>query len=955
MSNILKTLVIENLLRTYGDQLGLDEESKSELRNRLSKEIEDFLSKGGEITKFAPNKVRAKPGMGLASKHIGTPGEIGRKVRSKMLVGKDRNIQGKKPEVAVEQSRYYNSLDQERREQDAMDAEKREFKRRELDWELRNEPKNNYAVHINGRLWKVFADERQAENIARSLQRKGKDAKVYITGASPTAEGKLPPKAGFNKNPHKVGPGTSKDDYEYKKFIPRDAKEKGEEWAIARDVKNVNSRLGSKKPKELDTGFYKSYLGNRPFREGGMAEALDSSAEDFMHRLKQGTLKQNPKGSASEKMLLKRYIMTPMVQDMNLDGREWINQASKWLAGNKEKLAQQYPDLDLSDVNDLAAKMYEDFLAMQGQLEETHSTGTTAGSAGIGGGAGLGIESSPTTKILQAQVDETIQSSQGGMGQTYRKVNTKAPLNEYSVVDNVINVLPSGLDVSEFYAKAYPEYLYNLYYRAEKQNFLSVAKGWYDEYKKKHNMKEYNEKRAPMLIKDIDRIEDLLYTLPKGLDFHKFVDVGLKQYIKHKYGNKHWDEWKNKLRFQYWAAYQKAGKDKPQGMMSKVKSWFKEDQLDELSPETYASYKKKAGAEASAADKAGDFEKGNKRFSGINRATRLQFKQDAKKVKEEQAPMFTPEDEAKMVNANDPGSDGWKVYENKVNVWATMSGRGQGGIPADLRVSEIPIDMLGTRYTGGTYRDTLYFNVLSGNAVRELENEYRKKGKSPDVDKIKDQITKLARAAGLEQDVDGKWFYDVYHPVDDSRKKHITYLKYNFGEPYDKQKDKSKVGTKTESSIMKGLQTEDAYTDMLYKEFLDSEHNTNPNSHIDTLKNIGQFLRSKQIGPDKFKPLFRRLVNKYSPSMNEGDTGVTRWSKENPPPPELLLNTLIQILMNPANTKSPQDLISLWNEKYGLKHTLGNLRQYAQNDYKKAELSKALTKAALAYESFKGK
>jgi hypothetical protein len=83
--------------------------------------------------------------------------------------------------------------------------------------------------------------------------------------------------------------------------------------------------------------------------------------------------------------------------------------------------------------------------------------------------------------------------------------------------------------------------------------------------------------------------------------------------------------------------------------------------------------------------------------------------------------------------------------------------------------------------------------------------------------------------------------------------------------------------------------------------------------------------------------------------------GVTRWSKENPPPPELLLNTLVQILMKPENQKSPQDLISLWNDKYGLKHTLGSLRQYAQNDYKKMELSKALQKAALANESFEGK
>ena len=99
-------------------------------------------------------------------------------------------------------------------------------------------------------------------------------------------------------------------------------------------------------------------------------------------------------------------------------------------------------------------------------------------------------------------------------------------------------------------------------------------------------MKEYNEKRAPMLIKDIDRIEDLLYTLPKGLDFNKFIDVALKQYINHKYGTKHWDEWKKKLRYQYWAAYQKAGKDKPQGMMSKVKSWFKEEQAPMFTPES---------------------------------------------------------------------------------------------------------------------------------------------------------------------------------------------------------------------------------------------------------------------------------------------------------------------------------------------------------------------------------
>jgi hypothetical protein len=55
------------------------------------------------------------------------------------------------------------------------------------------------------------------------------------------------------------------------------------------------------------------------------------------------------------------------------------------------------------------------------------------------------------------------------------------------------------------------------------------------------------------------------------------------------------------------------------------------EHLDELSPKTLAQYKKAAGADARAADSAGDFERGNKRFSGIVRATKKEFDHDAKK------------------------------------------------------------------------------------------------------------------------------------------------------------------------------------------------------------------------------------------------------------------------------------------------------------------------------------
>lgn len=58
-----------------------------------------------------------------------------------------------------------------------------------------------------------------------------------------------------------------------------------------------------------------------------------------------------------------------------------------------------------------------------------------------------------------------------------------------------------------------------------------------------------------------------------------------------------------------------------------------ESYIQELSSNLLGSYKKKAGEQASAADKAGDYEKGNKRFKGIIKATNKQFDNDAKKSK----------------------------------------------------------------------------------------------------------------------------------------------------------------------------------------------------------------------------------------------------------------------------------------------------------------------------------
>ena len=62
---------------------------------------------------------------------------------------------------------------------------------------------------------------------------------------------------------------------------------------------------------------------------------------------------------------------------------------------------------------------------------------------------------------------------------------------------------------------------------------------------------------------------------------------------------------------------------------------FEDEEIDEVSTELLAKYKTAAGKDATAADKKGDYARGNKRFSGIVKATKKQFANDAKKKTEE--------------------------------------------------------------------------------------------------------------------------------------------------------------------------------------------------------------------------------------------------------------------------------------------------------------------------------
>ena len=72
-----------------------------------------------------------------------------------------------------------------------------------------------------------------------------------------------------------------------------------------------------------------------------------------------------------------------------------------------------------------------------------------------------------------------------------------------------------------------------------------------------------------------------------------------------------------------------AEKEKAKAAKKKIK-----EPVAELSNELLSRYKKAAGADARRADAEGDYERGNKRFKGINKATMKQFANDEKDVTE---------------------------------------------------------------------------------------------------------------------------------------------------------------------------------------------------------------------------------------------------------------------------------------------------------------------------------
>lgn len=224
-----------------------------------------------------------------------------------------------------------------------------------------------------------------------------------------------------------------------------------------------------------------------------------------------------------------------------------------------------------------------------------------------------------------------------------------------------------------------------------------------------------------------------------------------------------------------------------------TKSAGEEEKLDELSPETLASYKKKAGMEASKLDKqafANDvfakqkIEKANKRFSGIVRATNKEFSKSQQGVAE---------------GLEDAGIQDAIIdtverlfYKNNLNDYNSLEAIRQGvkhhfsksGAAAESAIEGI-LNILDKRMRkSGNYLDLSRFKE----ALRQgVAHQLKKRGVA---ENSIQQVKKLKQNASIEESiVDTHTLKNLYHTL---------YLKFGGGGPVPNQQAKDAAYTEIE-------------------------------------------------------------------------------------------------------------------------------------------------------------
>jgi len=119
------------------------------------------------------------------------------------------------------------------------------------------------------------------------------------------------------------------------------------------------------------------------FTEGYSAGAVGGAGigeatmdPDFKHEL-QKILSRNWKGASAEKILLDRFLDSQegsyARNILGNDSNGWMKQIQSWLTKNQNKIKQEFSELDIADLDELAYNIYTSYMSRKGQLDEKWS------------------------------------------------------------------------------------------------------------------------------------------------------------------------------------------------------------------------------------------------------------------------------------------------------------------------------------------------------------------------------------------------------------------------------------------------------------------------------------------------------------------------------------------------------------------------------------------------------
>jgi len=170
-----------------------------------------------------------------------------------------------------------------------------------------------------------------------------------------------------------------------------------------------------------------------------------------------------------------------------------------------------------------------------------------------------------------------------------------------------------------------------------------------------HHARKHLEKQGYKIHEEVEHIDEISSKLAGnyyGAATKKHLDkVGVKPDM---YNRIEKDMGKNR----------KAGVDRAlDRVMGNRKTNEEIEMIDELSTDLLGKYKSAAGKDAKAADESGNYKKGDKRFAGINKATRKQFDNDLKKHGQFKEDMYSSDTKTKKVQVQD--KDGNWVFKDR--------------------------------------------------------------------------------------------------------------------------------------------------------------------------------------------------------------------------------------------------------------------------------------------------